>query len=206
MIDFSNETVLLKEIEIGNKQAFEYLFKNYYPRLRGYAIRFVENEEAARDIIQECFLKFWEKREFLSTVAITSLLFTMVRNGCLNYLKHVAIVEKHQIEYLSAMDGEERLYYVDFTLDTDHKLLYDELKEQINLVINQLPDRCREVFIMSRFLGLKNREIADRLQVSTTAVERHIAKALLCFSRHFKDKYPVDIYIMVLAWAIVNRT
>ena len=165
--------------------------------MRGYAIRFVEDEETARDIIQECFLRFWEKRELLSAVSVTSLLFAMVRNGCLNYLKHLSIVEKHQIEYLASIDGEERLYYADFTLDAEHKLLYDELQEQINLVIGQLPERSREIFLMSRFKGLKNREIADKLQISTTAVEKHIAKALKSFSKHFKDKYPVDIYITV---------
>lgn len=171
----------------------------------GYAIRFVEDEETARDIIQECFLRFWEKRELLSAVSVTSLLFAMVRNGCLNYLKHLSIVEKHQIEYLASIDGEERLYYADFTLDAEHKLLYDELQEQINLVIGQLPERSREIFLMSRFKGLKNREIADKLQISTTAVEKHIAKALKSFSKHFKDKYPVDIYIMIVAWVIMNN-
>ena len=60
MVDFSDEKFLLDEIRKGNNQAFEYLFKAYYPRLRGYAIRFVEDEETARDIIQECFLRFWE--------------------------------------------------------------------------------------------------------------------------------------------------
>jgi RNA polymerase sigma factor (sigma-70 family) len=120
-------------------------------------------------------------------------------------LKHLSIVEKHQIEYLASIDGEERLYYADFTLDAEHKLLYDELQEQINLVIGQLPERSREIFLMSRFKGLKNREIADKLQISTTAVEKHIAKALKSFSKHFKDKYPVDIYIMIVAWVIMNN-
>ncbi len=205
MVDFSDKELLLKEIKQGNNQAFEYLFTNYYPRLRGYAVRFVGDEETARDIIQECFLRFWEKRELLSAVSVTSLLFAMVRNGCLNYLKHIAIVEKHQIEYLATIDGEEQLYHTDFALDAENKLLYEELQEQINLVIGQLPERCREVFLLSRFKGLKNREIADKLGISTTAVEKHISKALLSFSRHFKDKYPVDIYIIILAWVIMNH-
>ncbi len=205
MIDFSNDKFLLAEIRRGNNQAFEYLFKIYYPRLYGYAIRFVEDEETARDIIQECFLHFWEKRELLAAVSVTSLLFAMVRNGCLNYLKHLSVVEKHRIEYLATIDGEERLYYTDFSLDAEYKLLYDELQEQIGVVIGTLPERCREVFLLSRFEGLKNKEIAERLQISVTAVEAHISKALLRFSKHFKDKYPVDIYIVILAWAIVNK-
>lgn len=204
MIEFTDETVLLSEIKQNNKTAFEFLFKKYYPRLQGYAVRFVGDEEVARDIIQECFLKFWEKREMLSAVSVTSLLFAMVRNSCLNYLKHLSIIEKHQIEYLAKIDGEERLYYADFALDAEYGLLYDELQEQIKIVINNLPVRCREVFIMSRFKDLKNREIAEKLKISTTAVEKQIAKALAVFSKHFKDKYPVDVYIMVLAWVVFN--
>lgn len=205
MVDYSDDAQLLNEIKKGDNQAFEYLFKAYYPRLRGYAIRFVEDEETARDIIQECFMRFWEKREMLSAVSVTSLLFAMVRNGCLNYLKHLSIVEKHQIEYLATIDGEERLYHTDLSLDAEHKLLYTELQEQINIVIGQLPERSREVFLMSRFNGLKNREIADKLQISTTAVEKHISKALKSFSQHFKDRYPVDIYILIIAWVIMNN-
>ena len=219
MTEYTDEKVLLSEIKQNNKEAFEFLFKRYYPRLQGYAIRFVEDEEVARDIIQECFLKFWEKRELLSAVSVTSLLFAMVRNSCLNYLKHLSVIEKHQIEYLANQEGEERLYYADFALDAEYGLLYDELQEQIKIVINGLPERCREVFVMSRFKNLKNREIADKLKfknlknreiadklkISTTAVEKQIAKALGSFSKHFKDKYPLDIYIMVLAWAIFNE-
>lgn len=107
--------------------------------------------------------------------------FFAVCNGaqrCLNYLKHVSIVEKHRIEYLASIDGEERLYYTDFTFDADNKLLYDELQEQIKLVIGQLPDRCREVFLLRRFTHLQEQGVADKLQISTTAVEKHISKAL----------------------------
>lgn len=204
MADFSNDKYLLEEIRRGNENAFVYLFKSYNPRLRGYASRFIEDEGVVQDIIQECFLKFWEKRELLAAVSVTSLLFAMVRNGCLNYLKHLSIVEKHRIEYLASIDGEERLYHADFAFDADNKLLYEELQEQIKLVITQLPDRCREVFLLSRFTRLKNKEIAEKLNISTTAVEKHISKALAHFARHFKDRYPIDIYIMVLAWLIMN--
>ncbi len=203
-IDFSDEKLLLEEIKNCNSEAFEYLFKNYSPRLKAYAGRFVTDKDVVGDIVQECFLRFWEKRETLSAISVSSLLFTMVRNSCLNYLKHLAIVEKHRIAYLAKIDGEERLYYTDFLLDTEHKLLYKELQEQIDIVIDQLPKRCREVFLMSRFEGLKNREIAEILQISTTAVEKHIAKALHHFSIYFKERYPMDVYIMVLAWLITH--
>ena len=72
MADFSDDSYLLEEIKRGNEEAFVYLFKNYFPRLRGYANRLIDEEESVRDIIQECFLKFWDKRGLLSSVSITS--------------------------------------------------------------------------------------------------------------------------------------
>ena len=86
MVDFMDDKQLLGEMKRGNNAAFEFLFKSYYPRLRGYAIRFIEDEETVRDIIQECFLRFWERREMLSAFSLTSLLFSMVRNGCHMYI------------------------------------------------------------------------------------------------------------------------
>ena len=85
MKNFTDEKTLLREIKNGNGEAFEFLFNSYYPRLRGYAARFVTDEEAVRDIIQESFLRFWEKRDLIEAVSISSLLF---RNGeeCLSEL------------------------------------------------------------------------------------------------------------------------
>ena len=200
---FTDNDYLLKEIKAGNTEAFEFLFKSYYPRLLGYAMRFVQGEEEARDIVQECFISFWERREYLASISITSLLFTIVRNSCLNYLKHLSIVEKYQLDYLAHKKGEEHLYHADFLLHTDDKLLFDELQTQVNAVIGNLPERCREVFLLSRFEGMKNREIAEKLNISTTAVEKHISKAILRFSKHFKDNFP-DMYILILAWLIVR--
>ena len=160
------------------------------------------DEEAVRDIIQESFLRFWEKRDLIEAVSISSLLFAMVRNACLNYLKHLQLVEQHNLEHLDRVVGQEELYYWDFNLSPEYTLLYKELQQQISLVMSDLPSRCREVFEMSRFKKMKNREIADALQISTTAVEKHIAKALARFSAHFKDKYPLDVYIAILAWLL----
>lgn len=147
-------------------------------------------------------MRFWEKRDLIEAVSISSLLFAMVRNACLNYLKHLQLVEQHNLEHLDRVVGQEELYYWDFNLSPEYTLLYKELQQQISLVMSDLPSRCREVFEMSRFKKMKNREIADALQISTTAVEKHIAKALARFSAHFKDKYPLDVYIAILAWLL----
>lgn len=170
--------------------------------MRGYASRFVNDNEAVRDILQESFLKFWKKRQLIEAISVSSLLFAMVRNACLNYLKHLQLVEQHDMEHLATLEGKEELYYLDFNHSPEQSLLYTELQEQVAIVINSLPVRCREVFMMSRFERKKNREIASELNISTTAVEKHISKALITFSKHFKDKYPLDVYILVIAWLL----
>lgn len=187
MVDFMDDKQLLGELKRGNNAAFEFLFKSYYPRLRGYAIRFIEDEETVRDIIQECFLRFWERREMLSAFSLTSLLFSMVRNGCLNYLKHRSIVEKYRVEYLAKVDGEERLYYADFMQDAEHKLLYKELQEQIALVLNQLPDRSREIFFVKPFQGIEEqrnrRKTTNIYHSSRKAYSKGFAIFLPAFQR-----------------------
>lgn len=195
---YTDEHILLQAIKQGNETAFEYLFKSYYPRLRGYALRFVEDEETVRDILQESFMHFWERRQQIEPVSVTSLLFVIVRNACLNYLKHKQLVEQLSLKDAIQTMGKEELYCWDFGVNPEQKLLYEELQTQIHQVLQRLPKRCREVFTMSRFQHLKNREIADELQISTTAVEKHISRALKAFSYHFKDNHQLKIYIIML--------
>lgn len=202
MTRFSDEKVLFDEIKAGDQEAFKFLFDSYYPRLRGYALRFVKEEETIRDILQETFIKFWEKRSSLNNISLASLLFAMVRNACINYLKHLQIVEQYNLEYISKAEGKEELYYLDFQIDPEYSFLYKELQEQITLVIDSLPPRCREVFLLSRMKKMKNRDISQALNISSTAVEKNIARALSYFVKHFKEKYPLDIYIAILAWIL----
>lgn len=200
-MDYANN-VILNQLNTGDEIAFEKLFKSYYPRLYGYAIRYIKDPEVARDILQECFMRFWEQRNQLENFSLISLLFTMVRNSCLNYLKHLSIVENHKIEYLASVEGDERLYYWDFGLSSDRQLLYDELQNEISKVLNKLSDRCREVFIMSRFKDKKNREIAEELGISITAVEKHISKALIIFKTHFSRQYYIGLFGTVILESI----
>ena len=182
--------------------SFESLFRRYFPRLKAYAIRFVQEEETASDIVQECFFQFYTKGYDAAARSAPPLLFAMVRNACIDLLRHKKLVRLESIDYLLTLDGEERLYHADFDFTPQDVLLYDELELQIKEVIDTLAPRCREVFLMSRFEGLKNKEIALKINSSVTNVEKHISKALAAFSKHFKENYPADVYIAVLAWLI----
>ena len=199
MIDYSDNKTLFREIKAGNKGAFVHLYKRYFFRLRGYAAKFINEDEVVSDIIQETFLVVWEKRKQLGMVSLSSLLFTIVRNHCLNHLKHQSIALRYiEDQTLLVQPEEEYLYHIDFGLDPSQKLLQKELQEQIEIVMEQLPERCREVFLLSRKEGLKNREIAAKLNISITAVEKHIRRALSYFSDYFKTRYPIDLTLFLI--------
>lgn len=186
------------------KEHIESLFRLYYPRLRAYAVHFVD-ESTAEDLIQDSFVRLWNKRRAISEDSLSSLLFVMLRNACLNHLKSSAVSLRESMENHFTAYGEERLYNWDFSFSGEDEYLLDELRRQIETVMESLPPKCREVFRMSRMEGLKNREIAERLHTSVTNVEKHITKALSVFSAYFKDKYPLDICIAIMAWLTITK-
>jgi RNA polymerase sigma-70 factor (ECF subfamily) len=184
------------------EQILKESFLNYSPRLINYAIRFVSNREIAQDIVQDCFIRLWEKMEKFDFLSIKPLLFTMVRNACLNHLKHQNTVTLRHLRYMNENMWEERIYHYDFNMEPNTPILYEEFEKQVQVVIDKLPKRCRQVFLLSRFEGLKNKDIASSLDISLTAVEKHIRRALVAFSTHFEKRYPFDCFIVILSWLL----
>ncbi|MGV4461551.1 RNA polymerase sigma factor [Ornithobacterium rhinotracheale] len=197
-MDCKDDLFLLQEIKLGNEKAFKILFTKYRPRLTNYAHRFINNQVVVEDLVQDTFEKIWEKRSTLDLISVSSLLFTIIRNKCINHLKRQSILEISSIEYLENLEGEERLYGVDLKSEAEVPLLVEKLKAQIEIVLRQLPKRTKEIFLLRRDEGLKNREISERLGISTTAVEKHMSRALMVFKIHFKEKYPIEIYELAI--------
>jgi RNA polymerase sigma-70 factor (ECF subfamily) len=200
MYNYIDAQLLFKDIKAGKTDAYEYIFTKYYPRLHNYASHFIADEDDADDIIQDCFVHLWERREALTFISVSALLFTMARNGCLNYLKHKALVDNYEIDYLAHICGSEQLYNYDFLHKADETLLYNELQRQIEKVMETLSPRSRQIFTMSRFEGLKNREIAEQLGISVKVVERHISKALTVFRKQFKNNISTEFQFIFLSW------
>ena len=183
MQPYTNNSELFAAIKEGDTGAFEYLFKTYHPRLRNYASRFVQDEGELDDIIQDCFVRLWEQRTALTDISLSSLLFTMVRNRCLNYLRHKTCTTICKIDALLNQQGSEQLYAMDMHHQPDEETICAELTREIAQILDSLPPRCREVFVLSRFEGLKNREIAEQLGISVKVVEKQMTKALTTFRK-----------------------
>jgi len=92
----------------------------------------------------------------------------------------------------------EELYRIDFIGNEPYLLIEKELKMKIEKTIQDLPDRCREVFILSRMNGLKNKEIAEKLNINIKNVERHLSRALQSFRLNFSEELSIALIILVL--------
>lgn len=186
------------KIEFVDELAFEYLFKKYFARLDAYAFRFVNSSDTAKDIVQEAFIAIWEKKEHIAIETFENYLFVAVRNRCLSYLKKLLIEKKELIRFRDTIWMEE-IYRIDFLKDGACSLIETELQNQIDAVIKNLPPRCKQVFILSREKGLKNREIADYLGISIKNVERHISSALKIFRKKFGNELGIVIFYYLFA-------
>lgn len=169
---------------ILDETIFEGLYYKYSDRLYNFAFRFVSDEHTAQDIVHEAYGTLWEKFERKESDAWQALLFRIVRNRSIDTLRH-----QSSLRIVSLTDSfrnvcDEGLYQMDFAVnDSDRKTIYDELTANIHSIMGKLPDRCREVFMMSRFQNMKNKEIAAALKISEKAVEKHIHKALTVFRK-----------------------
>lgn len=200
MHPYTDTKKLAQDLQKGEQEAYRYLFATYYPRLQRYAMHFILDSERVHDVLQDSFVRLWEKREVIDFVSVQALLFKIVRNNCLNYLRNEAIKAHVSIEDAGNTDAWEQLYNIDLFEDPDHDLLYQELHEQIDSLLQKLPERSREIFEISRFEGLKNREIAERLGISVKIVERHISRALKLLNQHINDIQPYTLQIIIIAW------
>lgn len=163
-----------------DKTTFEQLFKNEFKGLVLFAIQYVKEYESAREIVQEAFIGLWDKRDQIDlSRPVKSYLSTTVRNRSLNYLRDN---KKFDTRLLT----QENLYPLASYEHAD-RLVEKELSEKIQEAISGLPERCKEVFLLSRNEHLTYQEIADKLQISVKTVETQMSKALQHLRIHLKE-------------------
>lgn len=181
----------------GDEKAFEQLYKLYFPRLYSFALKIIADSDLAKDTVQNVFIRLWETHETFRYEHPEAFLYRMVRNASLNYVRHLKVVDNLKSKIKDQLLGEE-LYYIDLVGNEPYLLIEKELQEKVSEVMNSLPEKCRIVFRMSRIEGLKNQEIADRLNVSIKAVEKHISKALSVYRERFGGYVPMSVILLIL--------
>lgn len=172
---------------------FERIYKLYYPKMFGFAKNYVLANEDAENIVQDVFLVLWEKKDELEiTYTLTTYLFTLVKNKCLNFLRHKLIEEEYNIQMKEELGF--KLYALE-SLDYSYQS-ETELQEVVKRALDTLPERCREIFIKSRIEGLKYKEISEELGISVNTVENQIVTALKKLRVELKDYLPLLLFLV----------
>ena len=180
------------------KENFDSIYINNFSRLFLFAKEYVLFDEEAENIVQDIFLMLWEKREALRVdVSLTAYLFTLVKNKCIDFLRH-QMVEQMYSENVKHEYNEE-LNVKLFALESfDHNFSSEEQIEiLLRNAIDKLPERCRLIFIKSRIEGKKYKEIAEELNLSVNTVEGQISIALKKLREELKDYLPLLLFLFI---------
>ena len=169
-----------------DSQAFEELFKEYFAPLMAFSRRILADEDDAREVVHQVFINLWEKRNEIDlSISLKSYLFTSVNNRSLNVIRDR---KKFSSEEVPERAGE---------WDVSAQIEAMELEEKIRGAIEALPERCREIFELNRFDGLRYREIAEQLDISVKTVENQMSKALKILREQLAK------YLTILLWLML---
>jgi RNA polymerase sigma-70 factor (ECF subfamily) len=161
---------LLERLRQGDSLAFDAIFRTWYGPLVGTAERMLRDRAVAEELVQDVMLELWRRRETLAADGSPqAYLFQATRNRVLNHLRHLKIEQRSE----PAIRGDSVS-----SPQADAGLVQEELGVAVQEAVKSLPDRCREVFELSRVHGLKYSEIAKQLGISVKTVEAQMGKAL----------------------------
>lgn len=176
---------------------FEEIYVSWFSRMKYFALEYVVSEEDAENIVQDVFTELWERKEILAyDVNLVALLFTSIKNRCIDLLRHRIVVREAvnliQEEYQATL----RVKLASLELFDQSMLSEQEVERIITEVINALPEKCREIFIKSKIEGKKQKEIAAELNISIKTVENQMAIAYKKIKNDLKDYFPLLLFLL----------
>ncbi len=170
-----DELLIRRAFAADAYQGCDLLFRRYYQPLCSHAARFVYDKVVAEDIVADLFQTFWQKKIYARIdYSYRAYLYQAVRQNCLLYLQR-------EIRATISTDQQSSYEMLIGTSSPTDQIQFDELSERVDTVIRTLSPSVRRVFLLSRFEGLRNQEIANELHISLKTVEAHLTKALALF-------------------------
>ncbi|MDR2469357.1 MAG: RNA polymerase sigma-70 factor [Tannerella sp.] len=189
----------MHETEKTFRDNFEQIYLSRYAGMVRFAEEYVCNREDAENIVQDAFTELWEtRRHYLGKMRHPlAFLFTSVKNRCIDCLRHRIVVREAETKL-----QEEYRLYMQMKFDSleilDEELLASEtaIDARVSRAIESLPDKCREIFIKSKFEGMKQSRIADELGISIHTVETQMGIAYRKLKNELKDCLPLFLFIL----------
>lgn len=176
-----NDTDLVHRIKFGDKKAFQDLYEKYAPKIYHFSISYLKNENDSEELVQDVFLKVWEKREILeASQNVKAYIFKIAVNSIYDFIRRKSIE--------NAFNDFTRLNYVDENNDTWHTVIYEEMKTTLADLISRMPEQRRRIFQLSKNKGLSNSEIAEKLGLSKRTVENQLYRAVTFLKEHLHNK------------------
>ncbi|MBC8769941.1 RNA polymerase sigma-70 factor [Arenibacter sp. BSSL-BM3] len=188
MWDFSINSILIDQLEKGNEKAFSFLVETYNHRLCVYANSLVNDSVKSQDIVQNVFIKTWEKRETLrNNLSLKGFMYRAVHNEFID-----------QYRSTKSLIALEKLY-MDTLLQFEMEPESEGMEKIMAIVmgaINELPPKCQQIFLLSKKEGLDNIEIAEYLEISRKTVENQITKAFAILREKLGKKYEMIMFLV----------
>ncbi len=169
----------------GDKKGFENIFNLYFHRLCAFSFNYIKDANESEDLVQEAFLSLWKNRKgFDHPTAIKTYLYNTVKNKCLNYLKHQLVVQKNETSLIQELQNES---------DFQNQVIKEEVFGQLYAAVNSLPDGAQKIMVLV-LKGMKNREIAEKLQISENTVK---TQKKIAYSKLKANIEPVAFSILI---------
>lgn len=195
----SIEKNTLENLKRGDSKAFESVFKFWYEPLVNFADEYISDLESARNIVQTIFMKLWEKHELVDPASnLKSYLYMATRNACLSHIRHMKVENAYFRKAFKNSEDLQLNYEALEELNID-QIDFQKLEKIIQETIDSLPERCREVFLLSRLHDMKNREIAERLDITVKAVEANITRALTKLRENTSQYLPELVFFLIFS-------
>ncbi len=169
-MDQDQINIQIEKMKAGDRESFNQVFRRYYSPMVRFCIRYVADSDIASEIVQDLFVKLWSNREKISfNTSFESYMLTSVRNSALTYIN----------KERSHAEANLRIYSEDSdSNDPSETLQSNNLEESYRQILKSMPEKRREVFLASRYDGLKYSEIAEKLGISQKTVEAQMSAAI----------------------------
>ncbi len=180
------------------KAQFEEVYLSFFARMKRFALQYVIREEDAENIVQDIFFELWEKQlEFTSFVNLNGFLFMMLKNRCIDFLRRKTLeqqaAEEMQSEYIRTL----KLKFESLEALNNKFLNEPNIDTVIQNAIESLPEKCREIFVMNKIEGKKQKVIAQELNISINTIESQMAIAYKKLKEALKDYVLLFLFFFI---------
>lgn len=184
---YTNEAILITALRKGEESAYAYLMDRYHHKLCLYAYSFCKDQSLASDMVQNVMLRLWKKRTSLKTdLSVRSFLYRSVYNEFLDQYKHRKFILNLEKEYMTAVN----------TLVEEEESNLERLIQQVRKEIDNLHPKCKEVFLLSKYEGLTNLEIAEHLNLSVKTIENQMTRAYAQLREKVGEKLQSILFLL----------